>query len=136
MYHKIYISVIIILVSLLSWTTYTSTLASNELKDDSHTLRQLMASEREVPLPNGKKTKACNVRVNDKETNRLVAGHRFILSKDGTCPSMPQDIFINKEEYIKELQTNEGYGIFDNDSIYPDMIPRNLKTSTSSSELK
>jgi hypothetical protein len=133
MYHKIYISVIIILASLLSWSTYNFTVSSNELKDDSLSLRQLMASEKEVPSPNGKSIKACNVRVNDKETNRLITAHRFIFSKDKTCPALPGDYYISKEEYIKELQNNKGWGIFDDDYVYPDMIPADIKQTNQSS---
>jgi hypothetical protein len=134
MHHKIYILVIIVLVLTLSWTTYIFNTASSALKYDSELLNTLMATERNISLADGKEWKACNVRVKDKETNRLIAGHRFVISKDGSCPSRVQDYYISKSEYINELQTKPGYGIFDQDYTYPDLIPPDLTVTSSSSK--
>lgn len=136
MHHKIYISIIVILVSVFSWISYTTFASSSEQKTQSDTLKMIMASERTVRLEDGREWKACNVHVNDKETKRLIAAHRFVLSIDGTCPALPSDYYISKSDYIKELQTNEGFGIFDEDSIYPGVIKGqklNFQTVTNSS---
>jgi hypothetical protein len=119
MLHKIYISIIVILVSVFSFISYTSSAASSEQMHQSDTLKMIMASERKIWLEDRREWKACNVSVIDRETNRQIASNRFIVSKDGTCPDIPQKHFISKDQYIKDLQLNEGYGVFDDDSIYP-----------------
>jgi hypothetical protein len=91
------------------------------------------STEIDISLEDGSQWKACNVTVIDKDLNRMVTAHRFVISKENKCPEFPQDLLITKEEYIKELQNNKGWGIFDRDYIYPDMIPPDIKQTNQSS---
>ena len=138
MYHKIYIGIITALILVLSWTTYSFTSASNEYKADRESLNYFIGNEQPAVV-NGKDLKACRVNVIDKNLNRTISAHRYVISKDNICPKPPEpykDYYITKDEYIKELQNNKGWGIFDDSSIYPETIPLDLKTSTSSSQSK
>jgi hypothetical protein len=92
------------------------------------------STEIDISLEDGRQWKACNVTVIDKDLNRMVTAHRFVISKENKCPEFPQDLYISKAEYIKDLQNNKGWGIFDRDYIWPDMIPADLPKTSSSSK--
>ena len=81
---------------------------------------------------NNNKQKACMVTVVDKEVNRKVAFYRYVISKDNTCPERPQDLYISKSEYIEELKNNNGWGVFDDHFIYPDMIKPDISRQSQS----
>ena len=78
--------------------------------------------EKYISLANGKEWKACLVEVNDSEVKRIIARNRYIISKDGNCPISPNSINLTKSQYINELQNSKGWGIFDDDFVYPDLI--------------
>jgi hypothetical protein len=126
MFKKILILVCIIQFVIISiGPFFYSQVYSSDMKSRS--------AEIDISLEDGRKWKACNVTVIDKDLNRMVTAHRFVISKENKCPEFPQDLLITKEEYIKELQNNKGWGIFDRDYIYPEMIPPDIKQANQSS---
>jgi predicted ATP-grasp superfamily ATP-dependent carboligase len=88
---------------------------------------------RQISLRDGTDWKACQVEVVDKELQRQITKYRYVISKDNTCPEYPQKMYISKSEYINELQNNKGWGIFDDNYTYPDLIKPDIKQTNQSS---
>ena len=90
------------------------------------------SNEKSISLENGKDWKACMVNVIDKEVNREIARNRYVISKDNVCPKNPQNFYLSKSEFINQLNSNKGWGIFDDNYTYPDLIKPDISKQSSS----
>lgn len=126
---KIYISIIAILLVTLTYISFNSW---NYYRLTEPSINAVYSNEKKVMTTEGEKL-ACSVQVIDKPTGRMIASHRFILAKNNVCPNSPQKFYISKNEYIKEIQSSETYGIFDNDYLDPTIAKPEQWISTLSS---
>jgi hypothetical protein len=133
MHHKIYISITVVLVLLLSWTSFDNYGLKNKMVQDIGPVYHRNSLEIPISLADGRDWKACKTIILDKTLQRPEISDGYEISKDNTCPQFPKQIFITKQEYINYLQNNAGWGIFDGQSIYPDMIPPDIKQAYQSS---
>jgi hypothetical protein len=136
MYHKIYLTVITILVVILSLSVYNSINLSNEIQRNYQLLDNSYASEKQITLADGKEWKACKIGIREIELimSRSGISSNYTISKDNKCPEISQDYSTSKKEYITYLQNNPGWGVFDSQNIYPDMIPPDLPETSNSSK--
>lgn len=115
MSHKIYISIIAILIIALSYTSFTAWSYNNSTEA---LIKPIYSSEKKVTTPEGEKL-ACSVQVVDQKTGRTFASHKYILAQNNTCSNSPYRVILSKEDYIKEIQTSDTWGILDDDYLTP-----------------
>lgn len=120
MYHKIYIGAISLLIITLSLLTYNFLKLQNETKVDPILLGNTFGLEKKIITSKGEKL-TCSAEVVDSKTGRVITSHKFILAVNNNCVGAPFKVSLTKEEYIKEIQNNPTWGIFDDDYNDPDI---------------
>jgi hypothetical protein len=118
MSHKIYISIIAVLLIALSYSSFTAWSYNNSVQSLESLVKPIYSSEKKIITPEGEKL-ACSVQVIDQKTGRMFASHKYILAKNNTCSSSPYQVSLSKEEYIKEIQTSDTWGILDDGYLTP-----------------
>lgn len=128
MKHKIFISIISILVcfslfiSFSYWKYYDST---------NLILSENIGDQKMLFTTSGNRL-ACNTRIYDKESGRLISTNIFILAKNNECSKESQNLYISKNDFIKEIQSSPTWGVFDIDYNDPILAVPDPKISASS----